>query len=119
MDKEILLRHGIDYDKGLERFLGEEELYQEVLAAFLDLDCLDKAVSAYDSGDFKALFEVAHEVKGSSGNCDMTTLFATSSELCDLLRFGNYDESKITPLYRNFSEAYKSAYDGIKAAINQ
>ena len=35
MDKDILIAHGINYDKGLNRFMDDKELYDSTLLLFM------------------------------------------------------------------------------------
>lgn len=46
MNIEILKKAGIDYDSGLDRFMGDTELYGTVLNLFLADHTMDDAVSA-------------------------------------------------------------------------
>lgn len=119
MDTTLLERGGIDYAHGVERFLGDSALYEEVLAEFLKEDALDRAQAAYDSHDLDALFAVVHEVKGSSGNTDMHDLYLASAELADLLRpraVRTPQDADVTRLFDAFADAYRRAVSAIRDA---
>lgn len=119
MNKEILIAHGIEYDKGLTRFAGDAEIYEMVLANFLEDKCLEEAKIALANGDYEGLFSATHELKGSSGNCDMTRLFKASHELCELCRGTNYkgNEAVIAEKFPEFEEAYNQVIEGIKLSM--
>ena len=75
MDISILESCGIDYSHGLARFLGDTALYESVLEMFLNDSTMDEARAAMSARDYQALFEAAHQLKGISGNQDMTMLY--------------------------------------------
>lgn len=111
---EILKAGGIDYEKGLARFMGKKELYERVLRAFLSDTAMDRAQEAYSSGNLKALLACAHEMKGASGNTDMTELCRASCELVELLRAGEPGRNELRDVFGNF----RSAYLTVRAAIS-
>lgn len=118
MNKEILVSHGIEYDKGLARFAGDVEIYEMVLMSFLEDTCLETAKAALEKGDYETIFAVTHELKGSSGNCDMTRLFRISDELCEMTRGGKYkgNEDAVKARFPEFEEAYTQVIEGIRLA---
>ncbi|MDO5560703.1 MAG: Hpt domain-containing protein [Oscillospiraceae bacterium] len=116
MDAHIIKKYGIDYDSGVRRFMGDVELYETVLTAFLKDKILDYARAAYQEKEYEKLFALAHEIKGSSSNADMYELYAASCILVELLRNGEYDEEKITQAFINFETAYNRARTGIISA---
>lgn len=114
MNTDILKRAGIDYDSGLDRFMGDAELYETVLAMFLDDCSLQKAGDARAKGDYPAMFEAMHELKGVAGNEDMTDLYKASCELVELLRGGSdYDYAAIDRSFDEVSRSYAAAKAGI------
>lgn len=80
MHSEVLNKNGIDYNAGLERFMGNAELYEMVLAAFARADIAKRARAAYDANDRERLFQVVHEAKGSSGSAGLSALYAEASD---------------------------------------
>ncbi len=118
MNRETLIQHNIDCDAGIRRFMGDRELYEEVLAAFLEDDSLSRAESAYEQHDYMALFDQAHAIKGASGNLDMTALYVASSELTEYLRHNDApDPAGVSERFETMRTAYKNAAEGIAAAI--
>lgn len=116
MNAERLEQAGIDYNAGVARFMGDKELYEVVLAAFLQDDGLERAQRAFDSGDRTALLACVHEVKGSSGNADMKELYAAACELVTLLRASTDINQEIADSYARFGAAYRAAQEGIRTA---
>lgn len=118
MNISFLQDAGIDYTAGIQRFMGDVALYQTILTMFFQDDCLARAETAYAQGDNDALLTVAHEVKGSSGNADMTRLYHASCDLVDLLRKNPTATTKdITPTYESFRRAYLATLEGIRKAL--
>lgn len=114
---EELNKAGIDFNAGLTRFMGDSELYERVLAAFLRADTSRRARAAYDANDRETLLSVVHEVKGSSGNAGLDLLYTEASSLVKLLRSNDYTDDELTENFRRFEQNYLSAQTAIKAAI--
>ena len=115
---DVLNKAGIDYSAGLERFMGDPELYEMVLAAFVRADVAERARAAYETNDRDTLLAVVHEAKGSSGNAGLTGVYAEASVLVALLRSGSYTEDALSEGFRLFETTYLKARNGIKAALS-
>lgn len=117
MNRDILEKNGIDYAAGLGRFMEDEELYDEMLTAFLSDDSFSKASEAFSSKDYTMLFEQAHAIKGVSGNLDMRELYRASGELSELLRHDKTPaRSAVAALFEQMELAYHQVVNGICAA---
>lgn len=117
MKQEILTRAGIDCEQGLSRCMGDEELFGEILALFLDDHSLEQAGEALDRGDYVAMFPFVHTLKGVCGNLSMTQAYHEASELTELLRDGVSDPVPIKAKYLRLQEACLRAREGIRQAI--
>ncbi len=118
MNINTLKQAGIEYDKGLKRCMGDAELYELVLVSFLDEDLLHKSNEAYETKDYKSLYECAHNIKGLSGNTDMTELYETSSALSALLKYADAPDAEVlSDLYTAMCMAYQRTYDAIERAM--
>jgi HPt (histidine-containing phosphotransfer) domain-containing protein len=117
MDIKGLERAGIDYEEGLERFMGDADLYQMVLRSFLDDGCLERARTAFDARDADGLFSCAHETKGSAGNASMTDLYRAACALVETLRAGRFVDDEVAPAFADFTDAYGRARSGISKAL--
>ena len=85
---DFLRRFGANVDEGMERCLGEEEFYLEMVDMTLADDNFEKLISAVEAGDKKAAFEAAHALKGITANVALTPLYKETSEMTELLRAG-------------------------------
>lgn len=117
MVAERLRQAGIDYRAGLSRFLGDGELYETVLTAFLADAALEKAQAAFARGDRAALFQCAHEIKGSAGNADMAVLYEASCALVTLLREPSSTDAAVARSFATWEGAYAAARAGIREAL--
>lgn len=115
MDAERLKKYGINYEKGLERFMGDRRLYESVLLSFLHDTTIRNAEEAFRSGDYSRLFYCTHELKGACGNADITTVYNAACELVELLRANTADDGCIERSFLSLTAAYKKAADGIRS----
>lgn len=117
MNTERLLDAGIDYKAGVNRFQGDADLYEVVLKAFLKETILEQAQAAYENDDFSTLYRCVHEIKGSSGNMDMTKLYGASSQMVSLLRSNTRAVQELEICFKKLKDAYEMAYEGIQEAM--
>lgn len=83
---ERLKNWGADVETGLSRCVNNETLYLRLVKI-----CLDEVLSgtlgeALESGESDKAFEIAHKLKGGSGNLALTPINAPLCVLTDLLR---------------------------------
>ncbi|AMJ40804.1 hypothetical protein SAMN02745151_01622 [[Clostridium] propionicum DSM 1682] len=117
MDSEILKSSGIDFDKGVARFLGDRQLYESILITFLYDDTFEKGKAALETENYKNLYEFVHTLKGVAGNTDMTTLYLTTAVLSEYLRKCEVPEKdRVFHLFCGMEEAYYAVMKGIAAA---
>jgi HPt (histidine-containing phosphotransfer) domain-containing protein len=116
MNMTKLRQSGIDYEAGVTRFLGDRELYETVLTAFLADSTMDRASVAFEKHDYTALFSCVHELKGVSGNADMTDVYAASCSLVSLLRGNTGTDEEVAACFLTLKDAYARAISGIREA---
>ena len=66
-DMQELIKCGIDYEDGLEKFMGEELLYCGLLVNFLTENTFDEAKRCMDSGDDEGVMRAVHSMKSVTG----------------------------------------------------
>ena len=64
MDRQKLIDAGIDYDSGVERLMGNTEMYERFLQMFLDDDSFKNLDAAMQSQNYQEAFLQAHTLKG-------------------------------------------------------
>lgn len=83
--------YGVDLKVTMERFVGNETLYENCFKMLLsdqNIEALDNAVKARD---YTAAFEAAHALKGVIANLGLAPLQEKISVLTEALRAGSYD----------------------------
>lgn len=81
----------VDLDGALARVRGNKMIYKKMLGLFTksaEFDAFEEALAAQD---YARAAEVAHGIKGMTGNLSFTKLFETSAELMVQLRDGPAD----------------------------
>lgn len=81
-----------DLDAALQRLRGDKKIYGQMLVLFLtskEFSALEESLAA---GDYEKSAQLAHTIKGVTGNLSLTLLFDTSTALLNELRDGIYQE---------------------------
>ncbi len=91
MDKQSLVEFGVDYDAALMRCVNSVPLYEMLLNSFAADLHIDDVTNAYAAKDWEALFALAHEIKGVSGNLGLTKLYRVSADVTQTLRDKRYE----------------------------
>lgn len=80
---------GANVDEGLDRILGDQELYNMMLGMFQD-SVNEAAITLedFDGGDLDGLIKRIHSLKGITGNLALTPLFNGYTEILGQLRAG-------------------------------
>lgn len=103
---EELKNLGVDVDGALKRLGGNAGLYERLLGT-LPKTIREHYVSAdFDGNDYKETTEMAHAIKGTSGNLSITPMYEAYTEIVNLLRAGKPEEAreilkKILPVQEN------------------
>ncbi len=91
---EELAGYGVDVDEGVDRMMGDSDLYQNML---LKLSEMIEDVSAnpdFDSSDFSGLAEKIHALKGAAGNLSVLPLYQAYTRILELLRADKPEQAK-------------------------
>ena len=86
MNIEKLRELGANVDEGLERCMGMEDFYLEMIELGLSDDRFEALGKALEEGNLDDAFEDAHALKGVVGNLALTPLYETVSEMTENLR---------------------------------
>ncbi|MDO5572863.1 MAG: Hpt domain-containing protein [bacterium] len=113
MTLEQLNDYGIDFEKGFERCMNDEEFYKEYLEMFLEDDCYARAKDAYEHQDYQKMFQSLHELKGVCSNAEMFELYEAVYALVELLRADDIQTDKIPEYFDKITAAYNKASEGI------
>ncbi|MGN0169955.1 MAG: Hpt domain-containing protein [Lachnospiraceae bacterium] len=112
---ETLAAYGADVDGVMDRFLDDEELLISCLDEFIEENEIPRLKECLDRKDYKGAFEVAHAMKGVTGNLGLTPLYTAVCELVESLRAQEYTHvEKQYEDVKNRREEFVSAYEQMK-----
>ena len=86
---------GIDIEEGLDRFAGDQEVYQEIMLTFLSVhgDDAEKIHGLLTLGENTLAIKMLHTLKGSAGNLAANELYTAICELEACLKSNDREES--------------------------
>ena len=97
----------INLEEGLSRIRGNKALYVKMLGMFLD----NKEIGLFEKNlaenDLAQAADIAHAIKGMTGNLSLISLSAVSSDLIDSLRKGVRDQALIDRYDNILDETFK------------
>lgn len=93
----------VDLNSALGRVRGSKTLYRKMLDMFLNSKEFDSFEEALAAGDNVKASEVAHAIKGMTGNLSFTLVFEYSAALMQQLREGDANPETL----ENFRKAYQ------------
>ncbi|GHU51446.1 hypothetical protein AGMMS49975_04850 [Clostridia bacterium] len=85
----------VDVKGGLKRVANMKKIYLKTLNMFLASGEFDKFETALAAGDLNAAGDVAHAIKGMTGNLSFPKLFEYSASLMTSLHGGELDSDTI------------------------
>lgn len=86
MQREKLESAGMEIDRTIERFSGNEALYFKFLKKFPGDENMEQLTRAVEEGDSETALRAAHTLKGLSANLGMKELYEISSRMVRLYR---------------------------------
>lgn len=96
MTIDSLREFGANVDEGIERCMGMEDFYLEMIELGLSDDRFEKLLPAIENKNMEESFELVHALKGVIGNLSLTPLYETICEITEHLR--NKDDIDYEPL---------------------
>lgn len=76
-----------DYDAVIDRLHTDEKVLK-YLRKYAGTNLVDRMLEAFDSEDYKQVFELSHELKGMSANLELKRNNSTITHICDSVRGG-------------------------------
>ena len=114
MDRDILVMHGIDYDDGVKRLMGNSMIFEKCLMKFPADDSFSKLKRELENANCEEAFKAAHTLKGVAANLSMTRLAAKADDCCEELRTGNIVNAKV--IFPVVEEEYNSVIAALETA---
>lgn len=85
---EELKQSGVNVDEGLERVMGDRDLYEMMLGMFVD-SVRDNPIALEEfDGELEPLIQKVHLLKGVTGNLSLTPVYNGYQNALTLLRGG-------------------------------
>jgi HPt (histidine-containing phosphotransfer) domain-containing protein len=89
--KKQLQEAGVNLDKALNRFMGNEAMYDKFLFSFTQEKSFGKLEESLNNKDIKESFMLAHTMKGIVSNLEIQSLLDLISPMTEQLRNGNME----------------------------
>lgn len=102
MTIDSLRNFGANVDEGLERCMGMEDFYLEMIELGLSDERFDALGVQLKEGNMDEAFETVHALKGVIGNLALTPLYSTICDITEHLRAK--DDIDYIPLYDKLIE---------------
>ena len=93
------LKAYVDVAAGLGRIMGNTKVYLRLLGIFADSTEFDSFKASLEAGDLEKASEIAHTIKGMTGNLSLTKLYEISSTLNIELKEGKKNDELIAQLF--------------------
>ncbi len=97
MTIDSLKAFGANTNEGLERCMGMEDFYLEMIELGINDERFDNLGALLKEGNLDDAFEVVHALKGVIGNLALTPLYETINDITEHLR--GREQMDYTPLY--------------------
>ncbi|WP_255448837.1 MULTISPECIES: histidine kinase [Selenomonas] len=114
--KAMLEQVGVDYDKGLERFMGNVALYHKFLLKFLNDGSYEEFVTSLSVQDMAMAEKSVHTLKGTAGNLSLMKLFQAADDTVQAIRTAQ-DREEIQKLADSVGEIYRETCDAIRKSV--
>ena len=102
MTIDSLREFGANVDEGLERCMGMEDFYIEMIELGMSDERFELLGKNLEAKDLEEAFETVHALKGVIGNLALGPLYETICELTEHLR--SRDDIDYKPLYDKLIE---------------
>lgn len=112
MDRQKLIDAGIDYENGVERLMGNTEMYEHFLQMFLEDDSFKNLDDAMHNHHYPEAFLQAHTLKGVAGNLSMGEFYQNLILFVEMLR-NSTDIPGAVKLYPEIKKEYEDIITAI------
>ncbi len=99
---------GVDYEKTMPRFVGDEDFYASIVTNFFEKSPLEGVEELLAKEEYEKAFALVHNAKGVSLNLGMDRLSEYLVPLTEALRNPPYDADLITQYEKWSLEEYEN-----------
>lgn len=111
--KKIFKNAGFDVDGTIQRFAGNEALYEKYIFKFIDDKIFENLAKAVKEGNHANAFQESHTLKGVAGNMGLNALADAAENMVSALR--NNQTPPLEPLFLPIEKAYNDVIAVLKA----
>jgi len=90
----ILIENGVDYEDALNRFDGNDELFEKLVLRFLEDGHFVELQQAIAHDDAEAGYRAAHTLKGVVGNLSFSGYLESIDLVTEALKRGDLQDAK-------------------------
>lgn len=111
MDREFKAKlelQGVDVEGALERFIGNDVLYEKFLRKFFDDVNYTLLIEGINQKDVKKAFDASHTLKGVSANLGLNQIVELISPMVEVFRNESVDIdiSQLEKLKKKYEDLY-------------
>ncbi|MDD3277271.1 MAG: Hpt domain-containing protein [Lachnospiraceae bacterium] len=92
MDMDVFRQEGINYQSGIHRFGGSQQIYEKYLKKYPMDPTYSELGRALEENNYEEAFRYAHTLKGIVGNLAFDDLYGALLPLVEALRRNELDE---------------------------
>lgn len=108
--RKALEAAGVSYEIGLERFMGNEALYENFLIKFLTDSSYKNFIESMKRGDMEQAVRFVHTLKGTAGNLSLDPLFSSADAVVKAIR-SKAPAERTQELCKNLDDEYHAICD--------
>ncbi len=105
----------VNVGEALARVRDNKQLYQKMLDMFLESGDFASLEESLLQKDYRKAADIAHAIKGMTGNLSLTRLYAASSRLTEELR----QEASVDEALAEFWAAYSKTRIHVEAIVKE
>ncbi len=103
---------GVDVDEGVDRLMGNTDLYERMLIKFADMLKETPVTDDFNNDNCAETIQSIHALKGAAGNLSIRPLYEAYTKIVNLLRAGEILQAKdeirrILPAQENIVECIR------------
>ncbi len=111
--RKALEAAGVSYEIGLERFMGNEALYENFLIKFLTDSSYQNFIDSMKRGDMEQAVRFVHTLKGTAGNLSLDPLFLSADAVVKAIR-SKIPADRLKELCKTLDDDYQTMCDLLK-----
>lgn len=116
--KRQMEENGADVDTVINRFMGKEDLYMKFIVKFLKDENYAGTVKSIEEGNYEAVFNYAHSLKGVTANLGLEPVRAVAADIADLLR-GKQPQEVDKEQLSEYKKELEKSYESFKRIIEE